>query len=863
MTIAAQHVTACAASSATSHAVLLSMSTGCFISMLLACAALSALHAETLPPPSVGRVTLEMSLKPFRVMEESAIRTVCAEAFRQWSPLIRRAKSSAVLLWTADGSEILDYRGRLDDEIEWARYIGIGTPPKITSKADPERRGLHSTPHLYTQHPPRITYRWLKTIARCLKETGESVTGKPVTVGATFDPGPEFANSAFKYHRHPEIAQGNTMGAGQWVSCAARLSADKVAYAGFPNGIAADTSLGTFLGRQSQCFLTDLGFDYLWLSNGFGFSLSAWDVKGVLFDGKNFKADEAPRVRDEILLFWKDLRHECPRFPIETRGSNLSTGSDLATAASPLADIYRGGFNMTAPPNSPWAALDGDFGLEIIGYLSHIAELPPGDKFPFRFYTHDPWWLNSPWFDRYGREPHDIYLPLAIARIGADARVTRPAFVEMLTIDNSFGEMPEQCPLEVIPHMLTALDHYSDEPGLVTWIYPFEENHQLVFGAQPRPGEVFFGDWFMRGAVNAGLPLNSVVSTGNFSRSRKANPDLYRQTVLLSPVPAAGSDLERELIDCLRGGHNILFYGPVTHASAAMLDLLNLSTTAPLDGEMELCCHDGGDTLKHGRMATRMNHRAIPSGGGIDTVLRSANAPGCEACATVSAGSTGRVYALTREHPLGPGSGRVSWVRGSFSCTIGDGHLPAPDDPEKLFPTAVLMRWMLARHGCDIRFDKSTAQTRDPLMLVARSNNGWFFSGYSPSTATTVRLRFPHGAPVFTGSETWLENGVATCTMPRAWHREARCFVEQQADGEISCVERYSGHVGITRRLWLRGLKNATVHFLPELRPDAKQVIMAVNDLRPHNEQSIPYEREDAGRRLVARGVTGDLLISW
>ena len=26
------------------------------------------------------------------------------------------------------------------------------------------------------------------------------------TVGATFDPGPEFAYSDFKYHRHPEVA---------------------------------------------------------------------------------------------------------------------------------------------------------------------------------------------------------------------------------------------------------------------------------------------------------------------------------------------------------------------------------------------------------------------------------------------------------------------------------------------------------------------------------------------------------------------------------------------------------------------------------------------------------------------------------
>lgn len=824
--------------------------------LTLSCAACGA-------EPVIERVTLEMSLKPFRVMEEAAIRAVCEEAFRQWMPLIRRGQSTAVLLWTADGSEILDYRGRVDDEIEWARYIGIGTPPKTTSKADPERRGLHSTPHLYMEKPPRITYRCLKAIVRSLKETGVAMTGRPVTVGATFDPGPEFANSDFKYRRHPEIAHGSTMGAGQWVSCSARLDADTTAYAGFPAGIPQDTSLGTFLGRQSQCFLTDLGFDYLWLSNGFGFSLSAWDVKGVLFDGTRFDPDAAPRVRDEIVSFWRDFRRECPRFPLETRGSNLSTGSDLASAASPLADIYRGGFNVTAPPNSPWAALDGDFGLEVAGYLSHIAELPPGDKFPFRFYTHDPWWLNSPWLDRYGREPHDIYLPLAIARIGADARVTRPSSVSLLTIDNSFGEMPEQCPLEVIPHLLTALDHYSDEPGLVTWIYPFDENHNLVFGAHPRLSEAFFGDWFMRGAVNAGLPLNTVVSTGNFIRSRKANPLLYRRTILVSPVPAAGSALERELIECVHNGHEVLFYGPVAHASTAMLDLLNLKVTVPISGEMDLHCKPGNDRLRQGSFAARLNHREPMSGGGIDTLLRTPDAPGCEVCSSVSSGKDERVYALARAQPFGAGSGRIAWVRGSFSCSISGGHLPVPDNPEKLFSSAVLMRWMLAHFGCDIRFDKSSPQTRDPLVLAARSNNGWFFSGYSPSTATTLRMRFPHDAPVFTGGETWLEDGLATCVMPRAWHREVRCLVEQQADGEVSCVERYSGHIGISRRLWLRGLKDATVHFLPELRPAAKRIVMAVNDLRPHNEASIPFERADGGRRLVARHVTGDLLISW
>ncbi len=141
---------------------------------------------------------------------------------------------------------------------------------------------------------------------------------------------------------------------------------------------------------------------------------------------------------------------------------------------------------MVAPPNSPWAAIDGDFGLEISGYLSRIAELPPGDQFPFRYYTHDPWWLNSPWFDRYGREPHDIYLPLATARFNGEGNVTRPAIWSSSpsTIPTAkSGPVPQRSD----PAHPRGMDDFSDEPGLVTWVYPFREYHDKVFGPAPRP----------------------------------------------------------------------------------------------------------------------------------------------------------------------------------------------------------------------------------------------------------------------------------------------------------------------------------------------------------------------------------------
>jgi hypothetical protein len=753
----------------------------------------------TPPGSAFRRVTLEVSLKPFRAHDEASIRSVCQEIFRSWAALLRRCDGCAVMLWSADGSEILEYRGRMDDTFDWARYLGDANPPKIAPADDPGRKGMHARNWLYMDNPPRVTYGTLRTIVAALKQVGREMTGKPITAGATFDPGGEFARSTFKFDRHSEIATGGTRGPNTWVNCTAKLKADPRPYAAFPQGIPGGTSFGKFLGAQSQRFLTDLGFDYIWFSNGLGFSLSPWNVTGPLFDGRSFDAQHAPEVREAILSFWRDFRAECKSFPIETRGSNLTVGADLSASASPVRDIYRDGFGVVAPPNSPWAALDGDFGLEIVGYLSRISELPPGNIYPFRFYTHDPWWLNSPWLDRYGRDPHDIYLPLALARVHGDARITPPAYLEFLTIDNSYGRMPEQVPNEVIPHILSAMEDYSDAPGLVTWIYPFDEYHDMTFGSSPRLNEVFFGDWFLRGAVNNGFPLNSVVSTRQFAASYRTKPEFYRESILLAYAPVANGPLEEALLEGLRRGQNVLLYGPLDHAGEELRRLLQLTKAAPLSGELVLSLALPPDTVRNGEIPKAMEHRALISAGAIDTVLDPA-ASGARACATVSRGGAERTVAVSRGNCLGAGSGTLAWVRGSFCCSIGSGRLPAPDDPKRYFQGEALMRLMLAEFGYSIRFTKPLPETRSPLLLAARHRNGYYLSCYSPATTASVRLRFPHGAPILVGTETWLEDGHSVYTPPRAWHKEVRCFVDQRESGEVSCVEAISQYPFIERR---------------------------------------------------------------
>jgi hypothetical protein len=808
---------------------------------------------------ALRNVTLEMSLKPFRDTTEETARAVCRHLFQQWRPLIDLADMVSVLLWCADGSEILEYRGDLSQTFEWARYIG-GANPRQHVPNDPEGVALHSRWYLYMDNPPEFTYGWLQRLVRIIKEEGTAICGKPVRVGETFDPGPEFARSPFKYERHNEICLGNTMGRSSFVCSYARLHADDVPYAGFPQGIPEGTPVGVFLGRQCRHFLHDMGFDYIWFSNGFGFGTETWGLRGAIFDGKEFHVERLEEVRAKSLEFWKLFREECPDVPIETRGTNLSTGMDLSSDAVPLREIYEGGYGLEPPPNSPWAALNGDFGLELVGWMSHIAQLP-GNTYPFRYYIHDPWWLNSPWLDRYGREPHDIYLPLSVGRMDETGQVQRPSSVLLLTVDDSYGQMPDQVPIEVIPHLHSALRDAPDAPGPVVWIYPFDEYHDWTFGQPTRIGEVFFGDWFMRGAVNRGLPLNTVLSTRNFQQVARANPTVLAQSVLVSPVPEAESGWEAALLGHVSAGGRALLYGPLNAASQKLRELLGVTCGQPLAGDFGVELRGlQGDFVSGVPYSTTLRHVELLGAGGITEKATGQS----EVVAALHQGAEQRVGACLRQLDSG---GVLAWVRGTIACDPEkmSGHLLVPLNPVEAFPAEMLMRLVLGRLGVGLRMEKVDADQRDALVCIARHANAFFFSGYNVDTTIRLHLRFAQGAPLLVGAETRLVNGAATYTMPRAWHRECRVFVEQAEDSLISCREQHSGHIGIKRRLHITGLREATVRFYPEPgRERSLQMLVSpqfpylVGDFR----EPIPCEAR-FGHCVQIGPVSGELLISW
>jgi hypothetical protein len=808
-------------------------------------------------------VTLEMSLKPFKRNEPDYIRGICREVFTQWAALIRHADQVSVMLWTADGSEILDYRGDPNQRLEWARYLGNPNTGHPVGSQPEAPLSIHQRAFLYMENPPEFTFGDLRFIVQCLKEEGRRVTGRPVRVGATFDPGPEFAKSPFKYEKHPEICMGATMGHKSFVCCYAVLRGDDERYAGFPDGIPDGTPLGTFFGRQAQHFLTDLGYDYIWFSNGFGFGLETWSSTGAIFTGKEFDQDKLLETRGKIIDFWKLFRRECPEFRIETRGTNLATGIDLAKDGVDLRAIYQGGFNLLPPPNSPWAALDGDFGLELTGYLSRMAELPDED-YIFRFYTQDPWWINSPWLDRYGREPHDIYLPLACARIDHRGEVVLPAHLNLLSIDDSFGNLPVQVPNEVIPRILEGRYNAPDAPGPFVWVYPFDEYHDWAYGDQQRLSEIFSGDWVIRQAINNGFPLNTVVSTAGFLASLEKKPDLFHGTILITVAPDPDSPVETALIDLVQSGGKLMIYGPLTHASRKFLDFLNLRIDQPLDGEFDIVDWVTGDRFTHIQNPGRIRHDSLVNGGGVDTVVHDRNDVTTRVLATISQDTHRRDVLVARSRSAWNG-GKVIYFRGTHSNRYLGGRLLTPDNPEQFFHGPLLMRYVLSEFDYTFLHDRLRPGVKSPVVCVARSNNGYFFSGYTPDTTVKQRFRFPQGAPLLLGYETVLTDGCSAYYLPRGWHRECRVFVSQAANGRVGFNERHSGERNVVRRLEVDGLENATVVFYPGKEAVQENIRVYLNAGYPWFRGRMDFEPgpPEFGNCYQVTDITGRLTIAW
>lgn len=800
----------------------------------------------------IKNISLEMSLKPFRKTDDVYICSVIEEMFNQWKILVQNADVISVLLWTGDGSEILDWHGDFDEEMEWCHYVGGANnlEDKVHNKKwDPEGTGLHSRCYNYMYNPPVFTFGILKRIVSLIKVVGQRMfPDKKIRVGETFDSGPEFAVSQFKYVRHNEICRGASMGAKSIVCCYATLHGDDMKYAGFPEGIPEGLPFATFFGRQSQLFLEAMGFDYLWLSNGFGFGMETWSTTGAIFDGKDFDVTRFDEVKEKIINFWKTFREEC-NYRIETRGTNLSVGIDLATDGVPLKDIYSGDFDLLPPPNSPWAALDANFGLEIAGYLSRVCELP-GDEYLFRYYVHDPWWANSPWMDRYESLPHDIYLPMSVCRLNEKGEAKLPTHLNILTIDNSFGEMPDFCAHEPSVHINRALRYAPDEASPVVWVYPFDEYHK--FRDKKSIKEMFFGDWYICGAINHGLPIGSVISTSNFVQLCKDNTDAMKGRVLVSIVPVAGSEYEKEILGYVKKGGKVIFYGNAGRASEEFLNLTGVEVLPDESyGEMEIEITEETDVIKNGRHSGIIHHRSMSCGGGINTVI----AKNTLAMPFVKIG--GRI--------AGTYTDNMVWLDGTCSADYISGHLVTPDDESRYYSGDSLMRKALDILGIKIRFEKEYANSFEPVFTISRHDNAYMFAVCAKDTTVTTKLKMPLGAPLFMGREAKInDDGFAEYYFSKAEFLECRIFVEQEG-GVVSCHDINPGSFFRCRRIVVEGLRNATVRFVAPKYCE-NNIEGMLNSDRTFSVVSEAYDGEyktdENGTYFEARNITGTMIFA-
>ena len=103
-------------------------------------------------------VTLEMSFKTLMETNDEFITNVAKKVWTQWYMLCKNAEQLSVLFFIGDGSEILDYKGNVDDEFPWGSFIGVANnPPSI---------GIP-----YRDNPVKISYKTVRNVVKIFKAT--------------------------------------------------------------------------------------------------------------------------------------------------------------------------------------------------------------------------------------------------------------------------------------------------------------------------------------------------------------------------------------------------------------------------------------------------------------------------------------------------------------------------------------------------------------------------------------------------------------------------------------------------------------------------------------------------------------------
>jgi len=831
----------------------------------------------------IKRVIVELGIKPYTSYDQETIERVSYNAFKFWEHILRSAPETDVLLWIGDGDEVFNWRGDMNDEINYNTSVGFNN---MDYGVYPESRHYKSYPPVdYIPNPPKLTYAILKRIVTCLREKARELLGREIGVGTIIDAGPEFVQSTFKYERHPEIIEGGpesqlpkSLG---FLNCYAKMKADDYPYAEFPDGVPEGTSFGEFLGKQLKSMCAAVDIDYCWFSNGFGLTHYAWSYLGEVYDGRKWDVQAAPRIIDNFAGFWRDFRTHCPDLRIELRGTNYSIGQDSSAHGIDVRRVYSEGKVTLPAPNPPWGSMHLE--LEMASFMSRIS-WTPAERILFRFYMNDSWFLSQPWWCYYNREPFDIYCPMSIGRVNADASVDVATDLSLMTVNSGQGSLgrPEEAEgVEITPHYKRAFEYSPDAPGPVVWVYPFDEYQDLANEGSDELKKVFFQDWFVTRCIAGGMPLNTVVNTGNFRELMKAKPEALAQSVLFAPASIGASEHVAPLLDFVRSGGRAIVYGSLEDAPQELLDALNLKLGEPLDGELDVSATLPEATFTHAPGPRRLMHRSRISAGGVRAVVADAGNGDTQVRVAVSRDGAERAYCVSRSDRSWQG-GRLAWIRGSLPFEAKPVSIePIADDMGEYYDAGQWICGLLEEMGITVRQTRTDVNTPGAFTFIHRHDGAFVFSGHKPDVTVSVELGMPDGAPVLEGQEVQVQGGLARCVLGKSFNYQCRAFVRQEAESTVKHRELRTRR-DENRHFRIEGLVDATVTVYPqpgyaragkmELRrvnvysipdPTAEEELKKRRKTPDLPEEDLDYAVDEARGCVTVEHVTGALAVTW
>lgn len=794
-------------------------------------------------------LSLELTAKIFTSRDPKAVERIVHELFSIWRRPIQHADEVCICMSIGNGEHILKWSGNLSDELEWDRYKGHNN-----AKYAFDMENFAGIPlELYKENPLPMTYMDLLFICDTLKRVCLEDHGKICRLFTNFEPGPEFAESSFKYVEHPEILnrQGNAHGAS--VAFDAVLHEDKYHYAAYPDGIPEGEPFSRFLGKQVNHFFQTFGYEGISLSNGLGFGTYPWTLNGRNFDGRQFGLVDFNEEAASMSEFWEIFKKEAP-YPAAAQGTNWPVAADLATKCIPLKDYYDKQYLAMPLANTVSVFFNDSVGFSMQALMSRSSY---ADGFRLYFYLNDMWYPQNPFEDYpYDEEAYDFYIPASMTLVDSGGNIETLSGAAIGSVHNEKGDFAESTYVKFLPHYERALSHLPDTIGPLTLLYPFEEYHEAARRDNKYLPMLYFTDCFSATAIDSGLPLNSVCSTDNFSKALEKGT--LNGTVLMTPLPIENAPYVDMLIQYIQKGGQVLFYGSEKYADKRIKDVLGLKTDASISGELTVYADQTlSEIADEPLTGATVLHTEIDSDAGVSSV-----ADGCFVLCEVLKNQTRRAYMTEKDI----GRGKAVWVRGSLPFSIEDGENIVYHD-SKYVSAPRFLRYALSRFGWKI-LQKFPQKGAPMQLMMFRCDNALYFTGYAPDNTLSLGLSTPMGAPLLSGYTTQIQGGVAWYHVPTTLWKPCNIFVRQN-EGKIRVRHVYNGRKFKTCTYAVSGLENADLCiFVPEAHWNSVEITVSdkafsVTDNLTSDIGGYTIRRDEENHAIHLGNVSGRMQISW